>query len=387
MALIALVYSKSPGSVMAMANLIFFIAIPVFVVGPVAGVCADRWDRKRIMVASDLIRGVLVLMIPVFIFLDIMIPVYVLVFLIFSGTRFFLPSKMALIPDIVPKERLLLANSLTNTTRMIAAMMGFAIAGVLVQRLGYMWGFYINGMSYFISAVLISLITPKRKTVDIKEDIHMTREVIECAIRKNIFKEVAEGYKIMFRSPGMKTVTSGLFLTMAGAGSVFCVILVFIQESFGTGTETLGVLGVFMGAGLFLGTIVHGRACQRMSKTKAMFGGIALCGVFLSAFAVIGSEGGSFYPGAAMLFLTGVSAAPIFTSANYLIHVSVPDGTRGRIFSAMELVVHTSFLVFTAIAALLSLRITNFNLIFYGGLIFAMAGAAGNIIYGQRKSL
>ena len=61
MALLALVYSKSPGSVMAVANLLFFIIIPVFAIGPLAGVYIDRWDRKKIMVISDIVRGILIL--------------------------------------------------------------------------------------------------------------------------------------------------------------------------------------------------------------------------------------------------------------------------------------------------------------------------------------
>ena len=107
MALIALVYSKSPGSVIALANLLFFIVIPVFVIGPFAGVYVDRWDRKKVMVIADIVRGILVFTIPIFIWLDFMVPIYVIVFLMFSATRFFLPSKLAFIPEIVPEEKYL----------------------------------------------------------------------------------------------------------------------------------------------------------------------------------------------------------------------------------------------------------------------------------------
>ncbi|MFH1394659.1 MAG: MFS transporter, partial [Candidatus Omnitrophota bacterium] len=133
MALIALVYSKSPGSVIALAKVLFFVVVPVFVIGPVAGVYVDRWDRKKVMIISDVLRGVLVLTIPVFVYFKLMIPVYIAVFFIFSATRFFLPSKMALIPAIVSKEKLLVANSLSNTTRMLATILGFAAAGFIVK--------------------------------------------------------------------------------------------------------------------------------------------------------------------------------------------------------------------------------------------------------------
>ena len=64
MALIALVYQKSPGSTIELAKLALFIIIPVFIIGPIAGAYVDRWNRKHIMIVSDLLRGLLVLFIP-----------------------------------------------------------------------------------------------------------------------------------------------------------------------------------------------------------------------------------------------------------------------------------------------------------------------------------
>jgi len=169
---------------MALARLLFFIVIPVFVIGPVAGVYVDRWDRKRVMIISDVIRGLLVLAIPIFVKLNMMGAIYILVFLIFSATRFFLPSKMAFIPSIVSKEKLLVANSLSNTTRMVATVFGFAIAGIIVRLIGHMWGFYLNAISYFVSGIFIAVITPKEKLTDVKEDIRVTKEIVEKSIRK-----------------------------------------------------------------------------------------------------------------------------------------------------------------------------------------------------------
>jgi MFS transporter, DHA3 family, macrolide efflux protein len=386
MALIALVYSRRPGSVAAMSSLIFFIFIPVFVIGPVAGAYVDRWDRKRIMIVADIIRGFLVLAIPIFVIMDLMLPVYILVFLVFSGTRFFLPSKMAIIPSIVSEEKLLVANSLSNTTRMIAAMLGFAIAGFLVKWVGYMWGFYINGISYFISAGLIALITPRKDLTDIKGDIHMTKDLIEHSIRRNIFKEVADGFRYMFIDDRMKFVAGILFAAMAGAGAVFCVIIVFVQESFGSVTEDLGVLGVFIGAGLFLGTILYGRYCQRLHKTRTMLASFALCGAFLSLFAFSSNILGVFSAGAFFLFMVGVAGAPILTCSNYLMHIAVPDESRGRIFSSMEIVIHTGFLIFMLLSALLSGRVSNFSIIFYSGVSFTVLGLGGQLLVKKERA-
>jgi MFS family permease len=123
MALIALVYSKAPGSAMSIAKILSFTIIPVFLVGPIAGVYVDRWDRRRIMYISDFLRAVLVLCIAALLLNKNMGWVYLIIFIIFSIGRFFVPAKMAIIPELVDQKQLLMANSLVNTTGMIAAVM------------------------------------------------------------------------------------------------------------------------------------------------------------------------------------------------------------------------------------------------------------------------
>ena len=361
MALIALIYSKNPGSVMALANLLFFIVIPVFAIGPVAGVYVDRWDRKRVMIIADIVRGMLVLLVPLLVLFDMMIPIYVVVFLIFSATRFFLPSKLAFIPDIVSEEKLLVANSLSNTTRMIATIFGFALAGFIVKWIGHMWGFYLDSLSYFVSAVMIALITPKEKLADVREEFTMTKEIIEKSIRRNVWEEIVEGFGHMVKKDKMRMVTSTFFLLMAGAGSIFCIIIVFIQKSFGSITEDLGIFGVFLGAGLFLGTMFYAKYGQRFSKVKAIYIGLMLSGAAICCFAIYADKSDPLLLiGGILIMLVGMAAAPILTCANTLIHLSVPDEVRGRIFSSMEAVVHLAFLIFMFLTAYLTKIISNF---------------------------
>ncbi len=377
MALISLVYSKSPGSVMALAKLLFFIVIPVFIIGPVAGAYVDRWNRKRVMIISDVLRGVLVLAIPVFVYLDMMFPVYVMVFLIFSATRFFLPSKMAIIPAIVSEDKLMVANSLSNTTRMIASILGFALAGFIIKWIGHMWGFYLDSISYFVSAALIAVITPKKEIANVRKDIHVTREIIGRSIRRNLWREIGEGFGYMLKKDKMKAVTSVLFLLMAGAGAVFCIIIVFVQEKFGSVTVDLGLFGVFIGAGLFLGTMLYGKFGQNFSKIRAMFTSLALCGITVGLFAIYAGNSPLFIVGGVLIMAIGVVSAPILICANTLIHTLVPDKVRGRIFSSMEAVVHLAFLVFMALTAYLSKYLTGLTILLASGIVFTVVGVAG----------
>ena len=384
MALISLVYSKSPGSVIALANLLFFIVVPVFIIGPVAGVYVDRWDRKKVMVIADIVRGILVLTIPIFIWLDLMFPIYIIVFLMFSATRFFLPSKLAFIPEIVPEEKLLVANSLANTTRMLAVIFGFAIAGFIIKWVGHMWGFYIDGISFFASAILIAGITPDKKMLE-KEDLQKTKEIIEKSLRKNVWKEIVEGFHYIIKSEKMVIVTSALFMIMAGTGSVFCIIIVFIQNTFGSVTSDLGVMGVFLGIGLFVGTVFFGKLGQTWSKLRTMFISFGLCGVTLGCFALYMRGDPNFITGAILMTSLGATAAPILTCTNTLIHQMVPDEVRGRIFSSMEAIMHLAFLVFMFFTATLSKLFLGYQILMISSLSFALIGVGGSLLIRRRK--
>ena len=385
MALIALVYYKEPGSVMALSKLLFFIIIPVFVIGPVAGVYVDRWDRKRVMIISDILRGLMVLAIPVFVYLDMMIPIYVVVFLIFSATRFFLPSKMAFIPSIVSEEKLMVANSLANTTRMIATVLGFAIAGLIVKWVGHIWGFYLNSLSYFVSAVFIAVITPKEKLKDVKEEIHMTKEIVEKSLRRHFLTEIVDGFKYVFGKGPMRVVTGTFFLLMAGVGAIFCIIIIFIQESFGSVTEDLGLFGAFLGVGLFLGTVVFGKFGQKLSKIKAIFTCFALCGSAIGLFAFYAKGDPSLFVGGLLTLLAGAAAAPILTCTNTLIHVLIPDEARGRIFSSMEAIIHLAFMIFMFLTAYLARFVSNFAILISCGMIFLLIGIAGHFLTNHQE--
>lgn len=159
MALIGLVYGRE-GTSIQFAKILSFTIIPVFLVGPLAGALVDKWDRRKTMYVCDLIRAGLVLLIPIFLFYkQTFIWIYLIIFLAFSIGRFFIPAKLAIIPDMVSPKDLLLANSMINTTGMIAAVLGFGISGLIVERWGARTGFYLDSASFLISATCIFLIS------------------------------------------------------------------------------------------------------------------------------------------------------------------------------------------------------------------------------------
>ena len=216
MALVALIYQQTPGSAIALAKLISFTIIPVFLIGPIAGAWVDRLNKRNVMVISDLLRGVLVLAIPLFIMLHQILLVYLAVFLVFSLSRFFIPSRMAIIPDIVSKDKLLVANTLADTTHMLGNVMGLVVAGMLVniKFIGAIGGFYIDAATFFVSAAFIAMMVQRSFVKEVRADLKVTKEAFSSSIRKSIFAEIKDGVRYFRKYSQMHFIVYVFFLSL-----------------------------------------------------------------------------------------------------------------------------------------------------------------------------
>ena len=373
MALIGLIYIRTPGSTIELAKLLSFTIIPVFIIGPIAGIYVDRWNRKSTMIACDIIRGILVLLIPLIIkYSTSMIPIYIVVFVIFSVTRFFVPSKLSIIPDIVHKDKLLLANSLSSTTMMIATIISFGFSGIIVSTLGPQGGFYIDSASYFISAILLFFVA-----VRLKEGLRQQRadglKLKEIA-KKTIIGDIKEGLVYLKSHKDIKMVAGTMFLLMAGIGSIYIVIIIFIQEALLSSTKYLGLLVMFLGIGLFLGSIMYGRFGSKFSKRKVINFGLFTAGLVIVMFTVCLKLMPSFLIAAILSTVLGIFSAPIIVSSNTLLHEVMHEDMRGRIFSSLEIIMHAGFLLFMFLSSVTAEKIGRDWVLVTIGALFSVIG-------------
>jgi MFS family permease len=355
MALIAFVYGRAPGSSFEIAKVMVFTIIPVFLIGPLAGVYVDRWDRRKTMYVCDIIRSGLILLIPLFLFYSrSVIPIYLIVFVSFCIGRFFVPAKMSIRPDLVEKKDLVLANSLVNTTGMIAAVLGFGASGVLVERLGAQSGFYLDSLSFLLSAAFIFFIAYRSsRSVSIAE---VGKELVSV-IRTSVMQEFLEGIRYFMRTKSIRLAAGLISLLWAALGAVYVVAIVFIQRTLGSATRDLGLLGMVLGFGLFTGSVWYGRFGQRFSQYKSIFSALILTGCVLILFTVALSHYPHFWAAATLAFLLGVSVSPIMIASNTIIHTASENAMMGKIFSSLEIVMHAAFLVCMLLTSWLAERI------------------------------
>jgi MFS family permease len=388
MALIGLMASRAPGSAVGLAKILSFTILPVFLVGPVAGVYVDRWDRRTTLFVCDLIRGLLVLTIPfVFLHRDSLVPVYIVVFLIFSLSRFYIPAKLSIIPDLVKPEDLLVANSLVTVSGMIAFVLGAAFGGVIVEHVGPKGGFLWDAVTFFVSAGLVFSITKRIKfNLDRRQLLNTGKEMI-TVIRKSVIEELKEGVQYLVNHREIRFVINMMFTLFAAAGAVYVVIIVFVQDTFNSITLDFGLLSVFLGLGLFSGSLLYGRWGEKLPKSKVIFFCLIFGGLMLVAFAFVVQATKSFFFAALLSFLLGLIIGPIFIAANTVIHEVSHEKMRGKVFGGMEVVMHFAFLVTMFISSVLSERIEHFWILMAVGVIFALVGGIGMWRYRNQDKL
>ena len=385
MALIGLIAERSPGSTMGLAKLLSFTIIPVFIVGPIAGVYVDRWDKRRTLFLCDIARGMLVALIPmIFIFWKALVPIYGIVFLVFCFSRFYVPAKMSILPDLVDKEHLIVANSLMTTTGMMAFVFGCAFGGFLVDWFGARGGFVVDAATFLLSALLVISI-PKdfRLRFNGKQFIQAGQEVL--AQERTIIRELKEGFQYLTGNKGIRFVINLFFTLMAAAGAVYVVIIVFVQESFHSVTKDLGILAVFLGAGLFLGALGYGRWGKKIAWHKTIFYCLFVGGVMMTLFALMVRLYPQLGVAAVLSLLLGMVLGPIFIAANTIVLLVADEKMRGKVFSSLEIIIHFAFLVAMLSSSLLSEYIDRIWILVGVGGVFSLLGLLGLIKY--RKGL
>ncbi len=380
MALIAFVYLRTPGSTIEIAKILSFTIIPVFLIGPVAGVYVDRWDRRTTMYLCDLLRAGLVLIIPLFLFhTKGLVPVYVIIFLVFCVGRFFVPAKLAIVPDLVDKEDLVMANSLINITGMIASILGFGVSGILVEWLGARSGFYLDSLSFLVSGTLIFSIS--RRIAGSKVDLtRVSKEIVE-AIGTSVVQEIKDGIVYFIKKKDIRFTAGVIFLLWSALGAVYVVAIVFVQKTLQSATKDLGLLAMCVGIGLFAGSVVYGKFGQRVAHFKTIFVSLVLSGIMLMAFALVLHRYPYFMVAAALSCGIGCCVAPIMIAANTIIHNTSDDKMRGKIFSSLEIIMHLGFLLSMFLSGFLANHVSHLSILVTVGCLFSGLGVLNLLLY------
>jgi MFS family permease len=323
------------GSATAVAWMMIVQFLPVALIGPVAGVVVDRVDRRRLMIATDVFRGVLVLGLLIVRTREQLWIAYVVMALAVSGSAFFEPARTATIPNVTSKEELMPANALSSATWAAMLAIGASVGGLVTAVAGRNIAFVINGASFFVSAWFISR-TSYDSTPAAKPPLNGWRALTGI-------QDMADGFAYVRRS----THVSALMFVKAGwglAGGVLLLLTVFGQRIFPIAGSTAAGIGVLYGArgiGAGLGPIALRWILGQTPTTmrRAIGPAYFVVGLFYVALAAAGT-----LPIAAVcVLLAHFGGSILWVFSTVLLQMEVPDAFRGRVFAAeLALVTLTS---------------------------------------------
>ncbi len=400
MALLAMIayFSSRFGwdSARAISYLSVVVALPVVLFGPLAGVLVDRWDRRKVMVVCDSFRTVLVVLIP---FLAMLtgqfLLVYFLAFLVFLFGLFFNTARMAIIPNLVGQDKVLGANSFLNIIGRIATFAGMVLGGLVVDWAGWRkigikpaWtaGFYIDSFTYFVSVVSLLFIFRRLAAGERKYDNQ--RPEVELFIRQQsrMIQSVNELLRVVKAQPAVLFVYCSIVLMVILGAAVVVLYVPVIQSSremggVGLGTRGVGYVAAIGSVGLLVSSLLYGALGHRFSKHRVILVCFLLMGMVVAGLAVAKT----FAPVAPLIFVAGLALSPVYIGMDTLLHESVAEEVRGRIFSTRDWLLHILF----AIAALVIGQLTNFfpgrRLLFGFGLLVVVGSIAGFILTRRRQ--
>jgi len=310
--------------------------LPAILLSLVAGVVADRMDRRRVMLVADAVRAIAIFGIPLASILGILSPWVLVVnaFVIASAAAFFNPVKDAIIPQLVPASGLLKANSLVQTSWQLALLMGPAIAGGLLTWMGLIPLFAVNSGAYAASFITIWLLRPGKETRVARQTGPPGRSTSE-RVREG-WQDIRQGLRYAAKQPVILpllliTVADNLFIM----GPAIVGIPVFVRETFLGTASDYALMAMAFAIGMLLGTTGLVLWGSRLPKGKMLLWGMVF-------------DGFTFVPYffAQNLLQMGIlsvihgMAVPLLTvSRASLIQEVVPSDMRGRVFSLISIAV------------------------------------------------
>lgn len=339
---------QTTGSGLIVSGVMLSRAIPAVLAGPIAGVVLDRMDRKRIMIASDLVRAAVA---AAFIF-TVHQPrpwlLYLLSGLLMFASPFFTSGRAAILPTIATKEQLHTANSLTQTTQWGTLTVGTMVAGWSAAKLGYTWAFVINALSFLFSAVAISSLRVGGSGFRARR-----ADADGAAVRP--WHEYREGLSYMRSTPlilGIGLLSAGWAI---GGGAAQILFALFGEQVFGRGAQGIGEIWGFAGVGLLIGGglgHVIGRRVGFRGYKQSITISYLVHGLTYVAF----SEARVYWMALAFICLSrvGMALSSVLNYSQLLRHT--PDEFRGRVFSTVESLRWAIMIVSMAATGICSLR-------------------------------
>lgn len=317
---------------LAVSGVLVAETAPVLLIGPLAGVFTDRWDKRRTLIAMDLLRallmGLLILVVSIsplpflrgdsWLLLQLLL-LYSIVFLSATCSQFFSPARLALLGDVVTEEQRVSAFSLQQVTQSLTTLVGPPLAVPLLFGVGIRWLLFINALSFCVSFLAIALMRVAAQPGQPQQQRHFRKEFVQ-------------GVRFAFQQQMLRNLLLGIFIAALGGGAINALNIFFVTQNLHAPVAWLGFLDALFGVGILAGAILMGRVAQRVGLELAFASAILAIGLGLVVLSRITNLWFAFV----ILVLLGIAQGTLSVISGPLMLGSTPRELLGRVVSVMN---------------------------------------------------
>jgi len=361
-ALAALVWQLTASSLFT-GLVVIVSTIPHALFGFFAGPIADALGRKRSLVLCDLARAFAVGAIPLALALNLpLATIFFLVLIATLGAALFTPTKLALLPDLVPDQALARGNSFIQASDRTIEIAGKAVAGLLFIALGPLV-FALDALSFLISALLLSRIVLDERPTGISS-------------YGRILADAATGLRVIADIPILSTNLVFSLLAQVSVAVANTLTPVYLFRELRSGADAFGAAEAMLAAGIVVFAMVVPSLISRVFKGRLVVSGFALYGLALVGLGLASNLETAF----ALFFLMGVANA-LFLIPNITINQEhTPPDVRGRVFSTRYALLNLVWLPVMIVSGALAEHMSAAELIGIAGAFTLVVAITGSFI-------
>jgi MFS family permease len=333
--------------------------IPLAFFGPLAGVFVDRWNVKTTMITSDLVRGVLALLL---VFVHNLWGIYAIFFAISIVSSFFAPAQSVTIRAIVPKEGLMSANALIMQAMQVTRILSPSAASAIVAALGASACFYVDTASFFFSALMLSAIVINRQGA-----------APSAGGVGAVVNQLFSGMKFIFTHAAISFVVLAMGAGMFAMSCFGPLIAIYVRDLLRAGNGLYGVLSSLIGVGMLVGSLLLQRLTKGRRKEMIVLAGLLMIGLAIFVTAMIKLAAVT----ALGMFGVGFGVAFIIAPAQVLFQQETPVTMVGRVSSSVMSVLTCSQVLGLMISGTIAQAIGIQNLFFASAAMLAAVAGFG----------
>lgn len=294
----------------------FLGEIPIFLLALVAGVAADRFDRRRLLIYSQLVQMTCAFTLAWMFALGTVEVWHILTlsFVVGTAQAFGAPAYQSLLPSLVPREHLPNAIAMNSIQFNLARVVGPALGGLALAKLGASWCFGLNGLSYL--AVIASLLM-------------ITTRFIPSPTKESVGESMKQGLRFISKQAGVKMLIAVSFASTSLGISIVTFLPVFARDVYGGDEATYTLLLTTEAAGAICGALLVAFRGKTVRLWREAMFSLAALGACMTGFALVPSM----VMGLVFLFFGGMALISCFAMMSSLIQFAATDEMRGRVMS------------------------------------------------------